>query len=120
MAWKLGAVALDCPDPLALAEFYGRLLGWKITYADEDLVSLESPDGGPGLDFQRDPEYVPPTWPERGVAQMMHLDFKVPDLDAGERHALAVGARATGLPETPTTWRTYLDPAGHPFCLCHG
>ena len=115
----LGGVALDCPDPRELAGFYSRLLGWKITSADDDWVSLEHPDGGTELGFQRDPEFVPPTWPERGVAQMLHLEIEVPDLDEGREHALAAGAKETGRPESPTAnFRVYLDPAGHPFCLC--
>lgn len=115
----LGGVALDCPNPRELAEFYGRLLGWNITHGDDDWVSLESPNGGTGLGFQRDPEYVPPTWPERGVPQMLHLEIEVADLDVGREHALAAGARETGKPESPTAnFRVYLDPVGHPFCLC--
>ncbi len=31
-----GAVALDCPDPVALAEFYRELLGWQAAEVAED------------------------------------------------------------------------------------
>ena len=42
----------------------------------------------------------------------------VPDLDVAEVQVLAIGARATGEPQQPSSFRVYLDPSGHPFCLC--
>jgi hypothetical protein len=44
------------------------------------------------------------------------LDFLVPDLDEGEQHALAAGATKHEY-QPGTTFRVYLDPVGHPFCL---
>ena len=44
----------------------------------------------------------------------------VDDVDAAEPAVLALGATKTaeqpGVPDG--NWRVYLDPAGHPFCLC--
>lgn len=46
----------------------------------------------------------------------MHLDFDVDDLDAAESAVLAMGA--TKHDHQPgTTYRVFLDPAGHPFSL---
>lgn len=43
----------------------------------------------------------------------------VDDLDAGARAVLELGA--TKHPVQPgQTFRVFLDPAGHPFCLCQG
>jgi hypothetical protein len=47
----------------------------------------------------------------------MHLDLDVPDLDAAEEQVLALGA-IKHEHQPGTTFRVYLDPAGHPFCLC--
>ncbi|MEV0049739.1 VOC family protein [Saccharopolyspora shandongensis] len=119
---RLVAFAIDCPDPRALAEFYGRLLGWEIdeSETEDDWVELADPAGGAGLGFQRDPGYRPPTWPSREVPQMMHLDIRVSALAEGHEQAIAAGA--TPLPQPPdqqgASWRVYADPAGHPFCLC--
>ncbi|SDY36420.1 hypothetical protein SAMN05216215_102558 [Saccharopolyspora shandongensis] len=119
---RLVAFAIDCPDPRALAEFYGRLLGWEIdeSETEDDWVELADPAGGAGLGFQRDPGYRPPTWPSREVPQMMHLDIRVSTLAEGHEQAIAAGA--TPLPQPPdqqgASWRVYADPAGHPFCLC--
>jgi hypothetical protein len=51
------------------------------------------------------------------VPQQVHLDVMVRDLDEGEREALALGA-AKAEHQPGTTFRVFLDPAGHPFCLC--
>jgi hypothetical protein len=51
------------------------------------------------------------------VPQQLHLDVVVPDLDDGEAEVLRIGA--TKAEHQPgTTFRVFLDPAGHPFCLC--
>jgi hypothetical protein len=65
------------------------------------------------------PGHRPPTWPGDERAQQLHLDFEVPDLDEGERRVLEIGARKAEV-QPGKTWRVYLDPAGHPFCLVLG
>ena len=40
----------------------------------------------------------------------------VDDLDAGEAAVVALGARKHDV-QPGTTFRVFLDPAGHPFCL---
>lgn len=50
--------------------------------------------------------------PQRG-----HVDFVVPDLDAGEAAVLAIGARKHDVQPAPASFRVFLDPIGHPFCL---
>jgi catechol 2,3-dioxygenase-like lactoylglutathione lyase family enzyme len=114
----LSGIVLDAPDPRALAAFYRRLLGWKVTRDEPDWVRLDSPGGEVGLSFQTEPVYVRPTWPaEAGAQQMMlHLDIAVEDLDAAGAHAMAAGAvLAEYQPQDDV--RVFLDPAGHPFCL---
>jgi predicted enzyme related to lactoylglutathione lyase len=114
---QFDSVTLDCPDPLALAQFYGALLDWPAPEhaVDGDYVTLESPSGGTALTFQPDPAYLAPSWPERTVPQQMHLDLYVDDLDVGEQRAVAIGAR---LITTTPTFRVFADPVGHLFCLC--
>ena len=115
---RMRTIVLDCPDPHALARFYGELLGWEVTYADDDWVNLAGPSGK--LSFQLAPGYVAPTWPDPKVPQQFHVDVTVDDVDGAEQAVLALGATKTeeqpGVPDG--NWRVYLDPAGHPFCLC--
>lgn len=116
---SLGAVALDCPDTLALARFYSDLTGWPVEEgSDAEWAQLASPAGAT-IAFQGVAEHRPPQWPGSEHPQQSHLDFDVDDLDTGERAVLAIGA--TKAEHQPgTTFRVFLDPAGHPFCLCHG
>src|SRR5437870_2144700 len=90
----LTGTVLDAPDANALADFYRRLLGWEVRTDEPGWVALRAPDGGAGLSFQSEPNYVRPTWPSRSEAQqmMLHLDIEVDDLDAAGAHAERLGA----------------------------
>ena len=120
---KLYAVTIDCREPGELAKFYAELLHWVIPYQDEEYACLAAPGTGqgtyPGITFQKNPDFVPPVWPEEPEAQqqMEHLDFAVNDLEAAVAHALRCGA-AEAREQFSQGWRVMLDPAGHPFCLC--
>ena len=80
--------------------------------SDIDLVH----DSLPALSFQRVENYVAPTWPDGITPKQMHLDFEVDDLDEGELHVLRIGARKADY-QPGETFRVFLDPVGHPFCL---
>jgi catechol 2,3-dioxygenase-like lactoylglutathione lyase family enzyme len=113
---RFTVVALDCPDPDALAAFYSAVLGAEIEKGDEDdWVQLAPRDGAP-LAFQRVADHRPPQWPGAEHPQQMHLDLEVDDLDAAEAAVVALGARKHEV-QPGTTFRVFLDPAGHPFCL---
>ena len=117
-SFRLQTVNIDCAEAGPMADFYGRLLGWEISYRDGDFILLRDPAGGTGLSFQGSPGYQPPVWPERPGApqKMIHLDIRVDDLEAAVAYALASGARLAGF-QGRTDLRVMLDPAGHPFCL---
>ncbi|WP_370970235.1 VOC family protein [Amycolatopsis sp. cg9] len=114
----LGVVALDCPDPVALAGFYRAVLEWDAPEVAEDghWVTLKNPLGGAGIAFQRVPDHRPPSWPSAERPQQLHLDLNVTDLEAAHERVLGLGAKL--LDDEPKTFRVYADPAGHPFCLC--
>jgi hypothetical protein len=61
--------------------------------------------------------YQAPEWPGQARPQQMHLDLVVDDLDEGEQEAIRLGATKAET-QPGTTFRVFLDPAGHPFCLC--
>lgn len=116
---RFRTVVLDCPDPRALADFYAGVLGGEVTYDEDDWVVLET--DGPRIAFQLAEDFAAPTWPEGERPQQFHLDLTVDDVDAVEPELISLGATkhdvqpggAAGAP-----FRVYLDPAGHPFCLC--
>jgi hypothetical protein len=112
---RFPTLVIDCPDPSALANFYGAMLDWKVE-ASSEWAEVRA-DYGQCICFQQVEDYTPPRWPAQGVPQQMHLDVIVDDLDAGEAAVLDLGA--TKHEHQPgTTFRVFLDPAGHPFCLC--
>jgi catechol-2,3-dioxygenase len=114
----LRSVVLDTPDPRGLAEFYKALVGGEITYADDEWVKLQD-DGSVRLAFQLAPDYQPPVWPSAEHGQQFHIDVTVDDLATAETEVLALGARKHPVqPPDKETFRVYLDPVGHPFCLC--
>ena len=113
---RFPSFVLDCPDPRVLAEFYGTMLDWKKEITD-DWADIRGEPGG-CISFQKVDDYTPPEWPGQKVPQQMHLDVVVDDLDAGEAAVLELGATKAEH-QLGTTFRVFLDPAGHPFCLCN-
>ena len=116
-------VVIDCPDPEALAGFYQGLLGGTVRVTDEDWVVLSDTGGVTTLNFQQVKDHQPPTWPVGERPQQFHIDIHVAeaDLDAADAAVLALGAvRHEVQPGEAAgdSFRVYLDPAGHPFCLC--
>ncbi len=107
---------LDCPEPARLAEFYGALLDWP-PKVDPDGTWARISSGDHHIHFQQIEGYTAPDWPGQTVPQQIHLDVDVDDLDEAEAATLALGA--VKHPHQPgETFRVFLDPAGHPFCLC--
>ena len=88
---RLEKTVLDCPDPRALASFYGEVLGMR----------------------------GPPRWPDPEHPQHEHLDIRVFDVDAAEQAVLALGPTRPPT-EHENGFRVFTDPAGHPFCLVYG
>lgn len=111
----LAGVTLDCPDPHQLAEFYQHIGGGQLVFTSETFVYLAV--AGFGLAFQHDPGYRPPSWPEPGMPQRAHIDFRTSELDQSEAAAPAAGATRPASQPNPNVWRVLLDPDGHPFCL---
>ena len=124
--------AIDCSDPINLANFYSSITGLKVDVTTENTdsnivwVELKDNQGIPKLAFQKVANYKAPTWPEGPIPQQLHLDFAVKNLDETEIELLKIGAIKTefqpGSPKSndySTEFMVYLDPEGHPFCIIH-
>lgn len=123
MIATLQCVVVDCPDPVALAGFYQRILGGTAEERDPEWVTLRAPDGT-RLAFQRAPDHRPPRWPDPERPQQLHLDFDLatradvervwPDVESwGAEFLHDSGGTDKG-------FVVFADPSGHPFCLCYG
>lgn len=116
---RMRSVVLDCPDPVELAQFYRGVVGGEITSVEDDWVVLVV--DGLRLAFQRADDFAAPTWQAGDRPQQFHLDLTVDDFEAAEPAVLALGATRHAVQPGEAegdTFRVYLDPAGHPFCLC--
>lgn len=114
---RLSLVALDTDDTETLAEFYSRLTGWEIHPQEEsDWLQLDNGEGVT-IAFQEVDDFTPPEWPGSAHPQQLHIDFDVDDLDTGEEAVMAIGARKADHQPGGESFRVYLDPSGHPFCL---
>lgn len=112
---RFPSIVIDCPDPGVLATFYGALFDWTVE-ASADRADIRA-DYGQSIGFQLVQGYVAPRWPGPERPQQMHLDVMVDDLDTAEEAVLDLGA--TKAEHQPgSTFRVFLDPAGHPFCVC--
>jgi hypothetical protein len=112
---RFPSIVIDCPDARALADFYVAMLDWKVD-GNEGWYEIRA-DYGQCISFQSVENYKAPQWPSQEVPQQMHLDVVVDNLDEAEAAVLELGA--TKHEHQPgTTFRVFLDPAGHPFCLC--
>ena len=115
---RFPGVVIDCPDAGALAAFYGAMLEWDVKVDDDGgWAEIRPADGSGCISFQQVADYRPPTWPGQDEPQQMHLDVIVDDLDEGEAAVVGLGA-AKAEHQPGTSFRVFLDPAGHPFCLC--
>jgi len=90
---RMPLLAIDCPDPGALARFYGAMLDWKID--DSANPASVCAENGQCIAFHQVAGYTPPTWPTQERPQQMHLDMLVDDLDGGcpEFRGTSVAAR---------------------------
>ncbi|WP_316526821.1 VOC family protein [Kitasatospora brasiliensis] len=113
---RLAMVTIDCADPIALASFYGELLGWETRHTDENFAILDNPEGGSPLGFGKVVGYRPQPWTEPDGSKHFHLDFYVDDLEEATAKALALGATEPAY-QHGRTLRVLIDPAGHPFGL---
>ncbi|MEW1938018.1 VOC family protein [Dietzia maris] len=100
------------------------MLGWRVRddsqYPDwVDVLPPESEPGAVALACQTVPNFRAPTWPEGPVPTQVHLDFYVDSIADSEPAVLAAGARRHDHQRSPDgQFVVYLDPVGHPFCLC--
>jgi len=112
---RLGSIALDCADPVALGSFWADLLGGEIAFSNDEFVAVTT--DRVWLAAVRISDYRAPAWPEGGLPKQMHLDLAVDDLGEAESEALRLGAVRSTTQPAPDRYVVLLDPAGHPFCL---
>ena len=113
MGVRFTELCVDCSDPHALADFWSRVLDYKITESDEDSVEISGPEGsGPTLLFITVPE-------GKQVKNRLHIDVSPTE---GEQEAeveriLGLGARKIDIGQGDVSWVVMADPEGNEFCV---
>jgi catechol 2,3-dioxygenase-like lactoylglutathione lyase family enzyme len=103
----------DTADLEGAVAFWTEILGLEVLHRDDTYAYL-SPlsEGGPHLAFQQVPE-------AKIAKNRLHLDVRVPDRAAFERHVEALGGRVIEEHEHPgwPVWTVMADPQGNEFCI---
>jgi predicted enzyme related to lactoylglutathione lyase len=112
---SLAMVDIDCADPGALTRFYAAVLGWDVTYSDNNYGMVS--DGKTSIGFGKVEGYQAPDWPDTGPPKRYHLDLQAADIEAAARECVGLGAVVPEFQPGGDRWRVLLDPGGHPFCI---
>ena len=96
---RLAMITLDCADPGPVSSFWRDLLGWELTYGDDNYAMLQGPSHS--LGFGRVEDYEPPAWPNPNGTKQFHFDLAVDDIPAAER----ASRRARGFSARRAAWR---------------
>jgi hypothetical protein len=117
MTLRLQNVSFDCHDPQGIAAFWAEALGWRVTFADADEVTLEPPAGSPDEGAVPDFEFL--LVPEdKVVKNRLHLDLRPSDQDAEVQRLIGLGASRIDIGQSPEcTWVVLADPEGNEFCV---
>ena len=111
---SVAALTIDCADPAALAEFWGKVLGRPVSpgaTAENATVDATDPASGPRLFFQRVPE-------PKAVKNRLHLDLLTQHLEDEAERLTGLGARPLNEVKLPgVRWTTFADPEGNEFDL---
>ena len=115
---KMQCITIDCADPAALADFWSKVLDWKIggegdeVWIEKDLKEGETTDA-PDILFLRNSD-------KKTVKNRLHLDLR-PDNQAAEVDRLiALGAKKIEIGQSnyaDLTWVVMADPDGNEFCV---
>ncbi|MFG2369357.1 VOC family protein [Streptomyces mirabilis] len=111
---SVASLTIDCADPAALADFWGKVLGRPVGLgASADNASLDAtePVSGPKLFFQKVPE-------AKSVKNRLHLDLFSEQYDQEIERLTGLGAKPLNEVKIPgARWTTFADPEGNEFDL---
>jgi predicted enzyme related to lactoylglutathione lyase len=112
---RLRHIRFACDDPVAVAGFWGALLGYEPASEGERVVASDPRGEGPALAFDR--LVRSPT-----IELPIHLDVNVPDREAEVRRVLELGGlivetKTSTVGEHSETFTVMRDPEGNGFCV---
>jgi len=116
MGLRWQAIVVDSADPAALARWWAELLGWRLTYEDDEEVVLEPPKGSKEDGASPDLLFVKVGQPKVEKVRL-HIDLRPEDQAAEVARAEALGATRVNIGQGQPTWVVLADPEGNEFCI---
>lgn len=116
MGLGLDTISIDCADPMLMATFWARTLGFDVADTEPDGAFVRDPSGKTkGLFFQTVPE-------PKTVKDRIHLDVRPTGSMAAEvARVKELGATEQGRVDVEGSfWTIMLDPEGNEFCVLRG
>jgi predicted enzyme related to lactoylglutathione lyase len=114
MTSQLYTVTLDAAEPRRLADFWSKMLDYKVVYDSAEEVAIEKADeSGPAVLFVKAPD-------EKAGKNRMHFDLNPDDQAAEVERALLLGATHVEIGQSrdpDVTWKVLADPEGNEFCI---
>ena len=118
MSSRFSELVVDAKDPVALAEWWGRVLECPVQVDEEDdgvVAYLRPPDS------VREIVFVPVTEPKT-VKDRIHIDLSPHGCDQATEleRLLSLGAKQIDIGQGEPSWHVLADPEGNEFCLLRG
>ncbi|MDQ6851607.1 MAG: VOC family protein [Actinomycetota bacterium] len=114
MPSRIAVIAIDAVRPRLVADFWCKVLGWRVVDEDEGVISIAAADGGwPTIDVLG---VVEP----KAVKNRLHLDLRADGVAAPDEveRLLSLGACRVQVGQGPdVSWVVLADPQGNEFCV---
>jgi predicted enzyme related to lactoylglutathione lyase len=111
---SVAALTIDCADPAALADFWGKALGRPVSpgaVAGDTAVDATDPANGPRMLLHNAPE-------PKTAKNSLHLVLVTDHYDEEIERVTGLGARPLNETKLPAVrWTTFADPEGNEFDL---
>jgi predicted enzyme related to lactoylglutathione lyase len=116
---RIQCITIDAHDLKKVATFWAAALDWKITFEDENEISLELLDDSP--EVGRIPDILFIKVPDdKVVKNRLHLDLRPQDQAAEVARLESLGAKKIEIgqnDDSDTSWVVMADPEGNEFCV---
>jgi hypothetical protein len=117
MSIRIQCLCIDTTDPVRLAAFWERALGWRRTYEKDDEVVLEPPEGSPEDGVVPDMLFLRVSERKMGKNRL-HIDLRPEDQSAEVARLEGLGARRADVGQgQDASWVVMADPDGNEFCV---
>lgn len=125
MSSRFTELAIDCADPVGLADFWCAVLGYQVQGEDDGWITIGPPPAAASPDGERRRGPAAPTLafapvPEaKTVKNRLHIDVNPTDRDQADevQRLLDLGARRVDVGQGEVSWVVLADPEGNEFCV---